>query len=79
VLTPQISSRSLAFGMFPGVSLRRLIAEIRDFQDRQDCGVLTDAAEVNLAGQPLPDLSAAHLASSRLTTSSCKGSYRLRS
>lgn len=65
--------------MFLGVSLRRLIAEIRDFQDCQDCGVLTDAAEVDLVGQPLPDLSAARLAGSRLTTSSGKGSYRLRS
>jgi hypothetical protein len=34
---------------------------------------------VNLAGQPLPDLSAVHLAVSRLTTSSGQGSYRLRS
>lgn len=45
----------------------------------RDCGVLTDAAEVNLVGQPLPDLSAVHPAGSRLTTSSGKGSYRLRS
>ena len=34
---------------------------------------------MNLAGQPLSDLSAVHLAVSRLTTSSGKGSYRLRS
>jgi len=34
---------------------------------------------VNLAGQPLSDLSAVHLAVSRLTTSSGKGSYRVRS
>jgi hypothetical protein len=40
-----------AVGMLPGVSLCRLVAEIRDFQDGQDCGVLADAAKMNLASQ----------------------------
>ena len=59
--------------MILSISLRRLIAKIRDFQDDQSCGILADTAEIDLASQPLPDQSAACLASSDLTTRSGKG------
>jgi hypothetical protein len=64
--------------MLSSVSLCRLIAEIRDFQDGQDCGVLADAAKMNLADQPPLYRSAARLAGSDLTTRNGKGCYRPR-
>ena len=64
--------------MLPGVSLRSLLTEFRNFQDGQDRGVLPDAAKMNLACQPLPDRCPARLAGSDATTRSGKGSYGLR-
>lgn len=60
--------------MLPGVSLRRLLAEAGNFQNR---GGLADTAKMNLACQPWPDRCPARLAGSDATTRSGKGSYRL--
>jgi hypothetical protein len=64
--------------MLPGVSVRRLRTEIRNFQDGHDRGVRADAAKINLACQPWPDRCPARLAGSDATTRSGKGSYGLR-
>ncbi len=65
-------------GMIQGVGLRCLMTVLRDFQDGQDRSVLTDAAAMNLAGQPFHDGLTARLAGSDLAPRSGKSGYSLR-
>lgn len=67
-----------AAGMIQGVRLRCLMTEIRNFQDSQDCGILADAAVMNLTSQPLPDRFIASPARGDLTARCGKGVYGLR-
>ena len=64
--------------MLAGVCPRRLLAEIRNFQDGQDGGVLAEAAKTNLTCQPLPDRCPARLAGGGPATCRSNGIYRLR-
>jgi hypothetical protein len=64
--------------MIQGIIPRRMMTEIRGFQDGQDSGVLTDATVVNLAGQPLADRFTALPARGNSTARSGKSVYGLR-
>ena len=66
----QILERRPAARMIQGLIPRRMMTEIRDFQDGQDGSVLTDATVVNLAGRPLAD---------RFTALPARGDSRARS
>jgi hypothetical protein len=68
----------LTIGMIQGVRPRCLMTETRNFQYSQDCGVLADAAVMNLTGQPLPDRFTMSPARGDLTAPCGKGVYGLR-
>jgi hypothetical protein len=63
--------------MIQDISLCRMMTEIRDFQDGQDSGILTDAAAVNLTSQPFTYSRTACLAAGNPTARDGKGVYGL--
>jgi hypothetical protein len=65
-------------GMIQGVRLRCLMTEIGNFHYSQDCGVLADAALMNLTSQPLPDIFTTGPARGDLTARCGMGVYGLR-
>jgi hypothetical protein len=65
-------------GMIQDILPRRMMAQIRDFQDGQDSGIRTDAAVVNLTSQPLAHGFTARLAGGDPAARRGKGVYGLR-
>jgi hypothetical protein len=64
--------------MLKDIPLCRLMTEIRDFQDGQDSGILTDAASVDLISQPLAYGFTACLARGDSSARGGQGVYGLR-
>jgi hypothetical protein len=64
--------------MLKDIPLCRLMTEIRDFQDHQDSGILTDAASVDLISQPLAYGLTTCLARDDSTARGGQGVYGLR-
>jgi hypothetical protein len=63
--------------MIQDIPVCRMMTEIRDFQDGQDSGILTDAAAVNLTSQPFTYSCTACLARGNPTARDGKGLYGL--
>lgn len=64
--------------MLKDVPLCRLMTEIRDFQDGQDSGILTDAVSADLISQPLAYGPTTCLARGNSTACGGQGVYGLR-